>query len=77
MKLEDRMRLSIRRRAGHVVLRAELAGLGSASQVSHALKALQHQGELLRLGAGVYAKADRDGDTGTVRPQAKDRKSVV
>ncbi|HMO48961.1 MAG TPA: DUF6088 family protein [Rubrivivax sp.] len=70
MKLEDRMRLSIRRRTGHVVLRAELVGLGSASQVSQALKALQSRGELVRLGAGVYAKANRDADSGTVRPQA-------
>lgn len=70
MKLEDRMRLSIRRRSGHVVLRSEVAGLGSASQVSHALKALQQRGELLRLGAGVYAKADRDVDSGEVRPTA-------
>lgn len=69
MKLEDRMRLSIRRRAGHVVLRAELASLGSASQVSHVLKALQHGGELLRLGAGVYAKAHRDEKTGAVEPE--------
>lgn len=70
MKLEDRMRLSIRRRPGHVVLRAELAGLGSASQVSHALKALQRGGELLRMGAGVYAKAHRDDKTGAVEPEA-------
>lgn len=70
MKLEDRMRLWIRRRAGHVVLRAEVAGLGSASQVSHVLKALQRRGELLRLGAGVYAKADRDAANGEVRPTA-------
>lgn len=70
MKLKERMRLSIRRRAGHVVLRAELAALGSASQVSLALKDLQREGELVRLGAGVYAKASRDAGTGAVRPQA-------
>ncbi|OXJ06547.1 hypothetical protein [Burkholderia sp. AU6039] len=70
MKLEDRMRLSIRRRTGQVMLRAELAGLGSASQVSCALKALQCDGELIRLGSGVYAKARRDPETGEVRPLA-------
>lgn len=68
MKLVDRMRQSIRRRAGHVVLRAELAPLGSASQVSEALKKLQRDGELLRLGAGVYAKARRDESTHEVTP---------
>lgn len=69
MKLQDRMRLSIRRRAGHVVLRSELASLGSASQVSLALKLLQREGELVRLGAGVYAKAQRDAQTGAVTPE--------
>lgn len=68
MKLADRMRQSIRRRSGHVVLRAELAPLGSASQVSEALKTLQLDGELLRLGAGVYAKARRDETTHEVTP---------
>jgi hypothetical protein len=68
MKLADRMRQSIRRRSGHVVLRAELAPLGSASQVSEALKTLQREGELLRLGAGVYAKARRDESTHEVTP---------
>lgn len=68
MKLADRMRQSIRRRSGHVVLRAELAPLGSASQVSEALKTLQRDGELLRLGAGVYAKARLDESTHEVTP---------
>jgi len=68
MKLEDRMRQSIRRRAGNVVLRTELAGLGCASQVTHALGALQRRGELLRIGSGIYAKATRDAGTGRVRP---------
>lgn len=68
MKLADRMRQSIRRRSGHVVLRAELAPLGSASQVSEALKTLQRDGELLRLGSGVYAKARRDESTHEVTP---------
>lgn len=70
MKLSDRMRLSVRRRAGQVVLRSELEGLGSTSQVTHALKALQRDGELIRLGAGVFAKAHKDAETGAVRPLA-------
>jgi hypothetical protein len=68
MKLADRMRQSIRRRSGHVVLRADIAPLGSASQVSQALKVLQRNGELLRLGAGVYAKARRDESSQEVTP---------
>ncbi len=68
MKLADRMRQSIRRRSGHVVLRADIAPLGSASQVSQALKVLQRNGELLRLGAGIYAKARRDESSQKVTP---------
>lgn len=70
MKLEDRMRQSIRRRVGNVVFRADVAGLGSPSQVTHALGALLHNGELLRMGSGVYAKATRDARTNLVRPLA-------
>ena len=68
MRLADRMRQSLRRRSGHLVLRAELAPLGSASQVSAALKALQREGELLRLGSGVYAKSRWDESTRQVTP---------
>ncbi|MBS0340428.1 MAG: hypothetical protein JSS56_07860 [Proteobacteria bacterium] len=70
MNIQDRMRMSIRRRAGNVVLRSELAGQGSASQVSYALQVLQRQGDLIRLGSGVYAKGQRDSQTGIVRPLA-------
>lgn len=68
MKLADRMRQSIRRRSGQVVLRSDLAPLGSSSQVSEALRTLQQNGELLRLGVGVYAKARRDEATQAVVP---------
>jgi hypothetical protein len=54
--------------SSHVVLRAELAPLGGAPQVSPALKALQRDGELLRLGAGVCAKARRGESTHKVMP---------
>ncbi|MFD1554025.1 hypothetical protein ACFSHT_00090 [Paraburkholderia silviterrae] len=68
MKLEDRMRQSIRRRRGNVVLRTDVAGLGSQSQVTHALGVLVRNGELLRLGSGIYAKAGRDTSTHQVHP---------
>ena len=70
LKFRDRVRLLVRRRADQVVLPAELSELGSASQVSHALKALRRDGEPIRLGAGVYAKAHKDAETCTVRPLA-------
>lgn len=66
MKLEDRLQTSIRLRAGNVILRREIAGLGSPSQISVALNALQKKGVIKRLGSGVYAKAVRDKVSGTV-----------
>ncbi|QDQ28357.1 hypothetical protein FNU76_19480 [Chitinimonas arctica] len=70
MKLEDRMRRSIQRRSGNLVFRSDLAALGSPTQVTHALGALVHEGELLRLGIGIYAKAKREAYGGRVRPLA-------
>lgn len=67
MKLEDRMRQSIRRRSGTIVLRSDVAALGGRTQVSHALDALMRGGELVRLGAGIYAKAQRESPAGRVR----------
>jgi len=69
MKLEDRMRQSIRRRSGTVVLRSDVAALGSQTQVTHALDALLREGVLLRLATGVYAKATHEDPGGRVRPQ--------
>lgn len=69
MKLEDRMRQSIKRRSGTVVLRSDVAALGSRTQVTHVLDALLHKGELLRLATGIYVKAKRECAEGPVRPQ--------
>jgi hypothetical protein len=68
MKLEDRMLRSIRQRNGNVILRSDVAGMGSASQVSEALRALQLKGVLVRIGTGVYAKTRRSSVTGNVFP---------
>jgi len=68
MKLEERLLRSIRKRNSDVILRAELAGMGSASQLSEALKALQEKGVLVRIGTGVYARTRRSSVTGAVIP---------
>lgn len=68
MKLQERMLRSIKQRAGNVIIRAELAGMGSASQVTHALQALRKQGALVRIGTGVYAKTRKSSVTGTTIP---------
>lgn len=68
MKLEDRIRRSVQGLEGSVVLRADLARLGSPSQVTKALRALQEKGVLVRIGMGVYAKTRTSSVTGTTVP---------
>ena len=58
MKLETRMRQSIKRRTGTLILRSDVASLGSPTQVTHALDVLIQKGELIRLTRGLYAKTD-------------------
>ncbi|MCA8105033.1 MULTISPECIES: type IV toxin-antitoxin system AbiEi family antitoxin domain-containing protein [Burkholderia] len=60
MNLDSKLLMSLKKRSGNVVLRRELAGLGSSSHLSTALQRLVAEGRLTRLGAGVYAKTDSD-----------------
>jgi len=55
--IKDRMIRSIALRKGEVLLRADFDRMGSASQVSRALKMVVSAGKLIRLGYGTYAKA--------------------
>lgn len=59
MSIEARIKQFVMTAQSPIVLRAELRNLGSASQLSVALRALLHQGVLVRIGTGVYAKAKR------------------
>jgi Family of unknown function (DUF6088) len=68
MKLQERMLRSIQQRAGNVILRAEVAQMGSSTQVTAALKALQDMGVLIRIGMGVYAKTRKSSITGAIIP---------
>lgn len=65
MDLKDRIRVSLAKRPGHVVLRRELNHFGSATQLSHVLLGLQKDGVLTRIGEGIYAKPVRS-DSGAV-----------
>jgi hypothetical protein len=56
--IKDRMMKSIALRKGEVLLRADFEWMGSASQVSRALKMVVSAGKLVRLGYGTYAKAE-------------------
>jgi len=54
MNLEARMHQSITRRSSNIILRTELAHLGSETQVSHVIKILIDKGELVRISRGVF-----------------------
>ncbi|RFU45415.1 hypothetical protein [Paraburkholderia sp. DHOC27] len=62
MNLDSKLLISLKKRSGNVVLRRELAGLGSASNLSDALQHLIAAGYLIRLGSGVYAKSSPDAE---------------
>jgi hypothetical protein len=59
MKLESKLRVSLSKRADHVVLRRELAQLGSRSQLTEMIKRLIADHRMVRLAPGVYAKTLR------------------
>lgn len=78
MKLEHRMLRSIAKRSSKVILRQDVARLGSASGVSLALAALVRRGKLVRLGAGVYAKTKISSVSGNTIPAGTlDELSVI
>jgi len=54
-----KVRSFIEKLSGDVVLRSEVAKLGSPRQVSRALKKLVEEGAITKLGYGVYAKLNR------------------
>jgi len=67
VKYEESVKYKVQARlkqlATTVVLRKDLADLGDYRQISRALKALQQEGVLARIGSGVYAKAYHTGFT--------------
>jgi hypothetical protein len=59
MLLKDRVQISIAKRSGNVILRSDIANLGSDTQLSEVLRTLTQEGKLIKLGAGIYAKAHK------------------
>lgn len=55
--VKERMSRSIARRKGEVIMRSDFKSFGSQSQISRALKELIKEGKIIRLGYGLYAKA--------------------
>ncbi|MET1478156.1 MULTISPECIES: DUF6088 family protein [Burkholderia] len=70
MTLETRVVRSIRRRKSVVILRSEVSGLGSQSQLTRVLAKLVATGQLIRVGHGIYAKTRINRYTGRPAPAA-------
>ena len=62
---------SIRRRKSVVILRSEVSGLGSQSQLTRVLAKLVATGQLIRVGHGIYAKTRINRYTGRPAPAAE------
>ena len=70
MLVVQRVKSSVKKRAGVVVFRHDLASLGKSTQLGAALRVLIADGVLVRLGEGIYAKASKD-EHGKPVPAAK------
>ncbi|MFL9906885.1 DUF6088 family protein [Paraburkholderia sp. RL17-337-BIB-A] len=70
IRIEDKLVRSIKQREGVVILRSEVASLGSAAQVGRVLAKLVGDGRLVRVSIGVYAKTRRNKFTGQLTPAA-------
>jgi hypothetical protein len=70
MRLEGKIIRSIRQRKSVVILRSEVAPLGSPAQVSQVLTKLVGNGKLVCVSKGVYAKTRINRFTGKLTPAA-------
>lgn len=70
--LRDRVEEAIARRGDDVFLTREFARLGGEDQIIRALRELVREGRLIRLGYGVYARAERSRLTGRPVLTARD-----
>ena len=65
---EKRIRRSIAKRQGNVVLRSELKKFGSADQITRVLTKMVDEGSLIRVSKGAYAKTRINRFTGKPSP---------
>ncbi len=66
--LETRIEKRIARKRGDVFLRADFEDLGGYDQVGRVLRQLVKQGQLLKLGYGIYSRAVKSPLTGQLIP---------
>lgn len=70
IRIEDKLVRSIKQRKGVVILRSEVASIGSTAQVGRVLAKLVGKGVLVRVSKGVYAKTRINKFTGQLTPAA-------
>ncbi|ANI88272.1 hypothetical protein A9P82_02500 [Arachidicoccus ginsenosidimutans] len=68
--LEDKIKARIKRMKSNVFIREDFADLGGYDQVGRVLLKLTRQGNLAKLGYGIYAKAKTSQLTGELVPVA-------
>ncbi|MBE2288945.1 MAG: hypothetical protein IAE95_05280 [Chitinophagaceae bacterium] len=68
MALEDKVLRRIRRMKKNVVMREDFADLGGYDQVGRVLRHLSAKGIVIKIGYGLYAKAERSPLTGKIIP---------
>lgn len=68
MKLSEQILQVVLQHQGNIILRSDVAKLGSSSQVSAVLRRLQADEVLVRIGLGVYAKTRTSTVTGATIP---------
>lgn len=68
MSLEDKMIRRIRRMKKNVLMREDFTDLGGYDQVGRALRHLSNKGIIIKIGYGLYAKAERSTITGSIIP---------
>ena len=66
--LEERVAKRIKRMKSTVLMREDFDDLGGYDQVGRVLRHLANKGEVIKIGYGLYAKAERSPITGTVIP---------
>ena len=74
MKLQERMLRSIQQRVGNIILRTEVARMGSPTQVTEVLRLLQNKGVIVRIGRGIYAKTRKSSITGAIIPSGQEQR---
>ncbi len=70
MTIKARIQSRLKRSKRYVFTRDDFKDIAGYDQVGRVLRDLVREGQLLKVGYGVYTKARRNGSTGKVMPAA-------